>query len=207
MTASRNRKLALDDVLAEIAAAPSPPDAQLLRAWMAKYPEFAAEIVEFATDWVEMEAAPSGPPVNDEDVDLVVNRTMSRVQAILDAEERPAALTDLPSDIRAAGYDLDAFQGAIGIDRSILDCLIARLVRPATLPARLVRTLADSLGRSLGAIRDYVRLPPQAATAYRARTRPQTAQADFAMLVQHSKLSDAEKERWLAEPPDPSLRE
>jgi len=207
MIASRNRKLALDEVLAEIAAAPNPPDAQLLRAWTAQYPEFADEIVEFATDWVEMEAAPSGAPLNDEDVDLVVNRTMSRVQAMLDAEERPASLTDLASDIRAAGYDFDAFQGAIGVDRSILDCLIARLVLPATLPARLVSALSVSLGRSLDAIRDYLRLPPQAAAAYRARTRPRNAQADFAMLVKHSALSDAEKERWLAEPPDPSLRE
>jgi hypothetical protein len=79
MTASRNRKLALDDVLAEIASAPTPPDAQLLRAWTAKYPEFATEIVEFATDWVEMEATAEAP-VTDEDVDLVVNRTMSRVR-------------------------------------------------------------------------------------------------------------------------------
>jgi hypothetical protein len=115
MTASRNRKLALDDVLAEIASAPTPPDAQLLRGWTAKYPEFAAEIVEFATDWVEMEAATEAP-VTDEDVDLVVNRTMSRVQALLDAGERPAALTDLAADIRAAGYDLDALQRVIGVD-------------------------------------------------------------------------------------------
>ena len=206
MTANRNRDLALDDVLAEIASAPTPPDAQMLRAWTVKYPEFAAEIVDFATDWVEMEAAVEAP-VTDEDVDLVVNRTMSRVQALLDAGERPAVLADLAADMRAAGYDPEAFQRAIGIDRSILDCLVARLVRPATLPVRLVRALAEALGRSIEAIREYVRLPPQAATAYRARQRPATAQADFAMLVRHSQMSDADKERWLGEPPDPALRE
>jgi hypothetical protein len=122
MTASRNRKLALDEVLAEIAAAPNPPDAQLLRAWTAKYPEFAAEIVEFATDWVEMEATAEAP-VTDEDVDLVVNRTMSRVQVLLDVGERPAALTVLAADIRDADYALERVKVVTGGARELVKIL------------------------------------------------------------------------------------
>ena len=34
---------------------PEPPEAGTLRAWTEKYPEFAAEIVDFATDWIEMD--------------------------------------------------------------------------------------------------------------------------------------------------------
>jgi hypothetical protein len=207
MTTNQNRRPALDGVLADIAAAPSPPDAQILRAWTAKYPEFATEIVDFATDWVEMEAARPEHSVTSEDVDLVVNRTMSRVQAMLDAAERPDMLTDLAADIRAAGHDLDSFQRAVGIDRSILDCLIARLVKPVTVPAQLVRALADALNRSIDRVRDYQRLPPQQVAAYKSRKRPEIKQADFAVLVQHSQLSEVEKTRWLAEAPDPILRE
>jgi hypothetical protein len=192
MTANQNRGPALDDVLADIAAAPSPPDAQVLRVWTAKYPEFAAEIVDFATDWVEMEAARSEHVVTAEDIDVVVNRTMSRVQAILDAAERPEVVTDLTADIRAAGYDLDAFQRVVGIDRSILDCLISRLIKPATVPVRLVQVLAEALNRTVECVRDYLCRPPQQVTAYKAR---------------NSGLSDAEKARWLAEVPDPALRE
>ena len=114
MTADRNRKPTLDDVLTEIAAAPNPPDAESLHTWIAKYPEFGAAIVDFATDWVEMELDHIEHPVATEDVDLVVNRTMSRVQMMLDAAERPAALTDLAADIRAAGHDLNSFQRAVG---------------------------------------------------------------------------------------------
>jgi hypothetical protein len=207
MTADRNRKPTLDDVLTEIAAAPNPPDARDLRAWTAKYPEFAAAIVDFATDWVEMESVHHKHAVTTEDVDLVVNRTMSQIQMMLDAAERQAALTDLAADIRAAGHDLDSFQRAVGIDRSMLDCLIVRLVTPVTVPSQLVRALAGELNRSIERVRDYLRLPPQPVAAYKARKRPEVRQADFAVIVRHSQLSDAEKSRWLAEPPDPALRD
>lgn len=207
MIANLGRKPLLEDVLAEIAVASSPPDAQSLRVWTAKYPEFAAEIMEFATDWVEMDAACLEHLVTAEDVDIVVNRTMSRVQKMLDTEERSVSLIDLAVDIRATGYDFDTFQRIVGIDRSILDCLIARLVRPVRLPASLVRVLAETLNRSIEDVREYLRLPPQPVAAYKSRRRPDIKQADFAEIVQHSQLSEVEKARWLAEPPDPVLGE
>lgn len=196
----------LDTILDEFAELPNPPDAETLRAWIEKYPQFADEIIDFATDWIEMEAAPSHRPSGDE-VDAVVSRTISRIQTLLDAGERPEQLKDLSADIRAAGHDHDTFQRTIGIDRSLLDSLVARLVRPATLPARLVQSIATALGRSLESVRQYLCLPAVLGAAHRARGRPQTNQADFAFLVTHSQLSEAEKAAWLAEPPDPELRE
>jgi hypothetical protein len=207
MTAKDSRKPALDDVLNEIAAAPNPPDAQTLRAWTAKFPDFAKEIIEFATDWVDMEIGPCNDVVADEEVDVVVNRTMSRVQVLLDCPQRPGKLTDLPADIDVAGHDFDSFQRAVGIDRSILDCLIARLVEPATVPTELVREISNALKRSIECVRDYLRLTPQPATAYKSRKRPTQKQAAFAEIVQHSSLSASQKARWLAEAPDPLLRE
>ena len=53
-----------EDVLTEIAASPSPPDAQQLRRWMDRYPAFKDEIMEFATAWVK------------DEVSLIVNRHM-----------------------------------------------------------------------------------------------------------------------------------
>ena len=76
-----------------------------------------------------------------------------------------------------------------------------------TVPLQLVRTLAGVLNRSIDRVRDYLRLPPQPVAAYKARKRPQVRQADFAEIVRHSQLSDAEKARWLAEPPDPALQD
>jgi len=206
MTAKTNRKPDLEDVLDELAGLPGPPDATTLRAWTEAYPEFAREIVAFATDWVAMEAAHGERIVTAEDVDLVVNRTMSRVQAVLDAE-RQESVTDLSADIRATGHDFDSFEQSVGIDRSILDSLIARVVKPSTIPALLVCSVAAALNRPLDHLRDYFRLPAQLAGAHKSRTRPAATQVDFAMLVRHSKLPDPEKDRWLKEPPDPALQD
>jgi hypothetical protein len=207
MTSNANRKPQLDEVLDEFAGLSSPPDAATLRAWTKEYPEFARELVAFATDWVAMDAARVDCAVTAEDVDVVVNRTMSRVQAVLDAAERPETLTDLAADIVAAGHDFDSFQRSVGIDRSMLDSLVMRLAKPATLPALLVRLVADVLNRPLDALRGYFRLPAQLAGAHKSRTRPVPTQVDFAMLVQHSQLSEPEKDRWLKEPPDPGLQD
>lgn len=212
MTASQTDRPTLDDVLAQIAAAQNPPNAQDLRAWTSKYPEFAQEIIDFATDFVALDAERSARAVTEDvvtedDVELVVNRTMSRIQTLLDEQDNSKPITDLPSAIRASGFDVETLQNAIDVDRSIMDCLISRLVAPATVPARLVRDLAVNLRRTTEQIRSYFRLPPQMAGAYKARNRPETRQVNFAMLVEHSQLPQEKKARWLAESPDPGLRE
>ena len=205
MTANATPKPSLDDVLAEIAALPAPPDAQQLRQWMSRYPEFTAEIVDFATDWVEMDAAEGVPEATQDEVSRIVNRTMSRVQQLLDAAERSDWVQDLGTEITSAGHDLDSFQRAVGVDRSILTCLMARLVRPATIPLPLVQAMAEALNRSADQVRAYLVLPPQPSAAYRSRKQPVSKQADFSELVEHAALSDADRARWLAEPPDPAL--
>jgi hypothetical protein len=207
MIASSHQRLSLDDVLAEIAALPAPPNAQELRGLMGKYPEFKASIIEFVTDWIEMEASKVPHHVTTEEVDLVVNRTMSRVQQLLDAEQRPGPIADLAADITAAGYDLASFQRAVGIDLSILTCVAERKVRPASMPLRLIADMATALRRNIEHVRNYVRLPPELATAHKARKQPQLAQVDFAFLVEHADLPRSDKVRWLAEAPDPALQD
>jgi hypothetical protein len=205
MTANRNRKPDLEEVLDDFAGLSGPPDAATLGAWTSEYPEYARELVAFATDWVAMDAAAGDRAATAEDVDVVVNRTMSRVQAMLDAE-RPESLTNLADEIRASGHDFDSFQRQIGIDRSMLDSLIARFAKPATIPALLVRLMADALQRPLDRLREYFLLPPKMAGAHKSRNRPAPKQVDFAILVRDSRLPQSDRDRWLKEPPDPGLQ-
>ena len=207
MTTNATPKSRLDNVLAEIAASHAVPDAQQLRQWMSQYPEFAAEIVDFATDWVEMDATEGVPEVTEDAVNRIVNRTMSRVQQLLDEAERSDSIQDIGAEIGAAGHDFDSFQRAVGVDRSILTCLMERLVRPATIPLLLVHSLAETLNRNVERVRAYLVLPPQPSAVYRSRKQPMLIQTDFSELVENAQLSDADKARWLAEPPDPALRE
>ena len=207
MTTNATLNPSLDDVLAEIATTHSVPGAEQLRQWMNQYPEFAAEIVDFATDWVEMDAAEGVPEPTQDEVNRIVNRTMSRVQHLLDEAKQSDSMQDLGAEIRVAGHDLDSFQRAIRVDRSILTCLMERMVRPATIPLLLIQALAEALNRSVEQVRTYLVLQPQPSAAYRSRKQPLPTQADFSELVEHAELSDTDKARWLAEPPDPALRE
>jgi len=207
MTTHSDQRQSLDDVLAAIAALPTPPDAQALRIWMIEYPDFKSSIVAFVTDWIEAEASKSLLINMDDDVNSVVNRTMSRVQQLLDQPQRSAAINDLTADIAAAGHSLDSFQRAVGIDRTILSCLAGRMVRPATIPLRLVIAMAEALQRGIDHVRDFLRMPLAPEAAYKSRKRPTNTQMDFRALVQAADLSEHDKRRWHAEAPDPELQD
>lgn len=207
MTAKPNRKTELDDVLDEFAALPATPDAATLRAWKETYPEFSRELSNFAADWIATDATAADRTVEAEDVNRVVNRTMSRVQMMLDDDARSAVLTDLAEDISASGQNFESFQRQVGIDRSILDGLLLRLANRETVPALLISRVAEALNRRVDSVRAYFWLPAKMAAAYKSRTRPTATQVDFAALVKDSSLSEEEKRRWLRELPDPALRE
>ena len=206
MPLNRNTDPLLDDMLEEMAAAAAPPDARQLRAWIERYPQFKAEIVDFVTAWIEMEAADPAAEAAQDEVEIVVNRALSRVRELRGAGAKPAAIGNLAAEIQAAG-GFDAFQRAAGIDRSIVTCLEKRLIRPATIPARMVAAVAQALGRDAAAVRDYLRLPPHSAAAYKASRQPELKQVDFAEIVRYADIPEAEKARWLAAPPDPAFRE
>jgi hypothetical protein len=207
MNTKTERQHSLDDVLTEIQALGAPPAGDGLRAWLQRYPAFKKDIINYVTAWVDVETRAALPDPAPEAVNRVVSRTMSRVQQLLDEADRSQTMSDLSAEITAAGHTLESFQRVLGIDHSILTSLAARLVRPATIPARLVREIAAALHRQLDAVRDYFRLPPQLATAHKARKRPTVRQVDFSYLVEHAALPEPDKKKWLAEQPDPVLRE
>lgn len=90
MTAKTEPKHSLDDVLTAITALGAPPAGEQLREWLRRYPEFKKAIIDYVTAWVDMETRPAAKAATPEAVNRVVNRTMSRVQQILDEADRPA---------------------------------------------------------------------------------------------------------------------
>ena len=205
MNSDFNHKPKLNDVLNEISALDLAPDGPALRIWMEKYPEYKHEIIDFVTGWVSMDARRNSDNLTEEDVDLVVNRTMSRVQAILDAN-RPAAIQDILKDAKAVGHDQDSLQRTLGIDHTIMASLNARLVEPATVPLRLISLLAQTLNRTMDAVRNYILMDPEYKFAAKTSTRPKVERSTFAALVQYSLLPNDEKERWLKEAPDQEMK-
>jgi len=204
---TKTEQYSLDDVLTEIRALGTPPAGDGLRVWLNRYPAFKKDIIAYVTAWVDFETREEPPEPAPETVNRIVSRTMSRVQQLLDEADRRQAMNDLSAEITAAGHTLESFQRMLGVDHSILTSLAARLVRPATIPALLVRRIAEALHRQLDAVRDYFRLPPQLATAHKARKRPTAKQVDFAYLVEHAELTEPDRKKWLAEEPDPVLQD
>lgn len=204
---TKTEQYSLDDVLTEIRALGTPPAGDRLRAWLDRYPAFKKDIIAYVTAWVDVDTREEAPEPDPEVVNRIVSRTMSRVQQMLDETDRQQGIHDLSAEIVAAGHSLESFQRLLGIDYSMLTSLAARLVRPATIPARLVRDIANALYRQLDAVRDYFRLPPQLATAHKAKKRPEAKQVDFAYLVAHAELPEPDKTKWLAEEPDPVLQD
>lgn len=200
-------KPALEEVLNEIASARAAPDARQVRTWVEKFPEYKKEITDFTTAWIEMQVACDGDDVETEEIDSIVNRTMSCIQIMLhEHESHSDPIKSMLTQIHTANYDLDSFEKAIGVDRSILSCLMERLIEPATIPGQLVSRIADALRRPAGLIRAYLQQPSAPVAVFKARTRPRTCRATFADVVRGSSLTDAEKARWLAEPPDPAMQ-
>jgi hypothetical protein len=196
----------LDEVLQEFITAETAPTAEHVRAWIKRYPQFEYEIIAFATTWVEVDNAPPGDPIKVSDIDHVVNHTMSRLQNLLfeeDAAAKTVEIRDFVTVIKAAGHELDSFEQAIGVDRSILTCLIERLILPKTIPGRLIASIAVILRLSREAVRHYFEDPPRSRAAHRARQRPVIRQVSFADAVRDSTLPEQDKRRWLAEIPQP----
>jgi hypothetical protein len=207
MTAKNERQHSLDDVLAAIRDLGDVPVGDQLRDWLTRYPAFSREIVDYVTARIDEETRAPSAEASSDMVNRVVSRTMSRVVQLLDADARPQTIQDLSAEIVAAGHSLESFQRTLGIDDSIMLSLAERLVRPHTIPARIVRDTAEGLYRSLDAVRQYFLQGPQLATANKARTKPTARQVDFSYLVEHSTLPEPERVKWLAEVPDPVLQE
>lgn len=207
MTTKTERQHSVDDVLTAIRALGTPPAGDALRAWFTRYPAYKKDIIDYVTAWVDVESRAHLPDPAPEVVNRVVSRTMSRVQHLLDEADRAQKIHDLSAEITAAGHTTESFQRMLGVDDSIMMSLAARLVRPSTIPACIVLDAAEGLRRTLDAVRDFFRLPPQLATANKSRRQPVRKQVDFAELIAHSDLPEADRAKWLAEAPDPALQE
>lgn len=192
----------LDEVLQEFIAAGTAPTAGHVREWINRYPQFSHEIIAFATTWIEVDNASPGNPIEASDIDRVVNRTMSKIQNLLFEEEaaaKTAEIRDFLVVIKAAGHDLDSFEQAIGVDRSILVCLIERLIEPTTLPGCLIITIAEIVRLSIDTVQNYFAGPPKPQAAHRAKQKPVIQQVSFAEAVRSSTLPAQDKIRWLTE--------
>jgi transmembrane sensor len=98
-----NSKLTLDDVLQEIALKSGPMDPATLSRWKTEYPQFAAEIEDFVTHWLD-DPVLEDDPLTDELLEAIVTRARLHVAQVLNEYEAPLSTPQRrPSDRRLLG--------------------------------------------------------------------------------------------------------
>jgi hypothetical protein len=181
-----------DQVLDEFAASADRPTPELVRAWIERYPQFAQDIVDYATEWVELLMAEGMEPVESDNAP--VDKAMSRLQAML-REKDNASTRGLLQAIASSGRSSEQVANDLGLDRSVMLLFDAGLVVTKSIPTRIWQSL------------QVFSLPPivlrqpipnqQLVTARRAPSPLAPAQpVTFRRAIELSALPEDAKQRW-----------
>jgi transcriptional regulator with XRE-family HTH domain len=174
-----------------------------LRDWLAAYPDFASDLVEWAagaplTDYAE--TLPADPDGEARTLDAALLRVAEMRAAYL--ADTPAPLASLYEAAKANGLTPKTLAERLGVGLSTVGKLQQRLFRVASLPEALLRRLADALNVTTAQVLDYLRQPVTLAprASYKADGVPQVAaQEEFAQAVRACRdMTDAQKAVWLA---------
>jgi transcriptional regulator with XRE-family HTH domain len=175
--------------------------------WIAAYPDHAAELVRWAVEAPVIDCVEQTPadPAADARV-LAIGR---QVIAEMRAQQRAAAPARLESLLQAAkqhGLTLKTLAERIGVGPSTVAKLQQRHFRPASLPAELIRRVADALQVTADQVRDYLRQPPtlSASASYKSADVPRTTtQEDFAQAIHNClDMTEEQKSFWLTALPE-----
>ncbi len=189
---------ALEDVLHELLAASRCPDPETLEEMVRRYPGFAAELTDFAAEWRLQEELPEAPQP-DTARGSAVDAAMGRLRRRLDEAESAAAAAAEAFASRSAEQLKDSAR-ALGIDVTILAKLRDRRIEADTVPAVLQQGLAEQLTVPAAAVAAHLAGPPtlHPQASFKSETAPRAdAKESFRETVRRSRLSAAEKRRWL----------
>ena len=205
----------LQDAIYALSLAARVPDAELLDAFVRRYPQHAAALTEFAIE-LTRDAMLEGeedlePPADPEAISPAVSRAMSQFQNRLFAVRKgqaagSSALTaSSPAANPFASLDRKKFRAlATRINANIV--LLAKLrdrqIDPATIPGAFSERLAEELGEPLENLTAHFWSPPEAAPArqfYKANGKPAApARQSFDNAVRGSGLSPEQRRRLLS---------
>lgn len=195
----------LDEVLDDMLYLEDRLDGAALARWAARFPQFRAELTDFAARWAmsEFAARESGPDTLPDAVwqqaQALALRAVREPQEILPTA--PSAFAPLNSLLANFGGTSKALAEALGLSLPLTLKLQNRLFIYATLPPAFIDRLARTVKSSREAVAAYLQVPPQlpAGARYNSQTRPQVPrQESFTDAVQRdAQLTRAQKEQLL----------
>jgi hypothetical protein len=169
--------------------------------FVARHPEHAREITDFAAEWwlldahpeLERERASEGDPA-------MVVRAMKLMEAQLDKLEAATALTDPFAEQSPTA--LKALAGRLGLDTTLIAKFKHRLIRVESVPRQLLTGLARELDVALDVVTEWLNAPPRLQGAhFKAKDKPETGRKEsFVEALEHSTLDPERRNRWLMDP-------
>jgi hypothetical protein len=184
-------QLTLDDVLEMIMIEEEEPSYDTMNRWIARYPQYKAELVGFFGTWaIQSEETEESPPIDSE---ALASRGVSYALNLIDKRE---AAQSLLKRARLAYLSVEQLAAQTRLDDSILQKLNQRLV--TDVPQECVRRLAVALGETLECICQFISGTPVLAGArYKAKRKPAPVQEDFLTAIRHSSLSEDDRKDWV----------
>lgn len=207
-----SKKLTLNQVLDEFAAAADWPSEALVREWTGKYSEFEREIVDFAVEWAATELSVADAALDAEQKDRLVARTMSHVQQVAHQLQSESAASPVSHATGATAAQIERVEVAfrvrsrqpslttsLGIDETILALFEEHMILPPV-PRRLLDAFSSALGEGLDAVNAWLFQDNRPAMASYAAKTPKFTRWTFQQAIENSTLPDEAKQQWLREP-------
>ncbi|MCY4653112.1 MAG: hypothetical protein OXC95_08105, partial [Dehalococcoidia bacterium] len=182
-----NRLERLEDVLDAYVASDVNPN-EALDEWIQRYPEYEQELTDFAVSWSLMRSLPPAPDAEEVDEDTLVLRGMSIVQNLLHEQSRESAsesvvpFENLIAEGRVRGLKPGQLAQATKLGDSLLGKLNRRLIRYASVPQVLIKSLAEAIQSTPASVTAYLQERPKFAVAmeHRSEQAPELSeQEDF----------------------------
>ena len=198
----------LEDVFQEFLLLADTPDTSTLESMIARYPQYAADLTDFAVEWAMQDLLPYAGSLDDEEDECVeigmstaVSKAMDRLHQGLGSLEETSQQDPFkdrsPADLKHLGT-------LLGLDKTLVAKLRDRRVEASTVPKRLIERLAEELKVSFGAMAAHLQGPPvlSMGASFKAKGKPEAVgKESFAQAVERSQLGDEDKKRLMGSDP------
>ncbi len=190
----------LTDVLEEYAlAAPHGFDQETLKQMCDKYPQFAADLKDFAAARAVIKYAPE-VEISAADEARFQQIGMENLRTVL--SESNNSLESLTDAAKAKGLNRSKFAAALGLSVSLVQYLEKRRLEFASIPQNVVAKIAEVLETGEELVANYLNQTAvsSASASFKTETRPEELKPkSFAEAVREDQqLSNEEKQRLLA---------
>jgi transcriptional regulator with XRE-family HTH domain len=198
-------KMELSDVLDEILLSDEELSSANISKWMKEYPQFEADIMEFAafqaidkhvSDPEELVA--TDREVSAQRLELVKGIVRS---AVMENQESIESIASLAVQAKKKGLKFSQLARKVGLSLPLMANLEQRFVSFASIPEDIFNNLANVLEVSAESIRNYLQLPPEMTTqaSFKAKDKPEKpGQEDFFKLVERDRgLTPEQKDNLL----------